>query len=178
MPVDLDKLIQFVSDYGISNSDAIVTASFQPFRPTLPRCLAMIENESGGRNIFGGEGEACPVAWYEGEVTQARYTTYKLRRNKGYSPNGVGPTQITDPSLQVAAEKKGGCWIPLHNCEIGFGFLHGLIEGHRGDVFEGARSYNGSGLAAEAYAERFVERAGIWEARLRKFTQSIVKDIK
>jgi hypothetical protein len=169
------RTIALLTDYGIANAEACVIASHQGDRPTLPRCLAMLENESGGRNIFGGDpwdpdeyprGAALPPEWSESEVTQHRYTIYKERRNAGLQPNGVGPTQITDPGLQELAERLGGCWIPLHNMAAGFGFLHSLIE-RLGSPFAGFAAYNGSGPAAENYAERATERVVIWEHRLQ-----------
>jgi hypothetical protein len=159
-------LALLITDYGIANATSCIQASREPNRPTLPRCLALLENESMGRNVFGGEEGACPPEWLEQEVTQHRYTIYKLRRDKGEAPNGVGPTQLTDPTLQITAEKAGGCWIPLHNMQVGFAFLHGLIE-REGTPLAGARAYNGTGPAADQYALRFIERASIWEDRLR-----------
>ncbi len=159
-------LVQLITDYGIANADAAVKASHESNRPTLARCLALLENESAGRNIFGAEGTACPTSWYEQEVTQHRYTIYKQRRNAGETTNGVGPTQLTDPTLQIAAEHAGGCWIPLHNMQIGFQFLHQLIE--RWDTpLAGFHAYNGAGPAAAQYALRAIERTSIWEDRLR-----------
>lgn len=167
--------IQLITDYGIANADAIVHAAEQPDRPTLARCLAMIENESGGRNIFGAEGQACPPEWYEQDVTQSRYTTYKQRREHFYISgitqdvcNGVGPTQLTDRALQIQAERRGGCWIPLHNCETGFALLHQLIT--QLGPGPGARHYNGGtsiNSQDESYEARFLEREAIWNARLK-----------
>lgn len=162
--MDNQQLAQLISDYGIANADACLQATQEHNRPTLPRALALLENESAGRNIFGDEGGACPPEWLEQEVTQHRYTIYKARRDAGDAPNGVGPTQLTDPGLQIAAERAGGCWIPLHNMQVGFATLHQLIE--TSDLWEGYRRYNGSGPAADAYADRAVERARIWEDRL------------
>jgi hypothetical protein len=157
------KLVALIESYGVENAQACVEASERPNRPILSRCLAMLENESGGRNIFGGEGSACPVEWYEQEVTHDRYTVYRERRDRGETPNGVGPTQITDPGLQEEAENLGGCWVPRYNMDIGFGFLHELIEEHGPQ--EGFRSYNGSGPAAVEYGERAMRWAEIWHDR-------------
>lgn len=159
-------LVQLITDYGIANAAAAVQASREPNRPTLARCLALLENESAGRNVFGGEEGACPPEWLEQEVTQHRYTIYKARRNNGMAPNGVGPTQLTDPNLQEAAEHAGGCWIPLHNMQIGFSFLHQLIQ-REGNPQAGFQAYNGTGPQAQAYALRAIERTSIWEIRLR-----------
>lgn len=170
------QIEQLITDYGIANADAIVQAHQQPNRPTLARCLALLENESGGRNVFGAEGTACPAEWYEQEVTQHRYTIYKLRRDQGLTPNGVGPTQLTDPTYQQDADQRGGCWIPLHNLEVGLGLLHALITRNAStdhptpdDVETGYREYNGGPTPNDAsinYALRATERAHIWERRL------------
>ena len=172
---ELDKRrIQLITDYGIANAEPAVIVSHYQNKPLLSRCLAMLENESGGRNIFGADpwdpaayplGSALPAEWHEAEVTQHRYTIYKMRRRAGLQPNGVGPCQLTDPGEQIAAEHAGGCWIPLHNMAVGFTFLHELIK-INGSPWAGFRSYNGSGPAAEAYANRAMERAAIWQARL------------
>jgi hypothetical protein len=157
------KVISLITAYGVANAQACVEAQARPDRPILSRCLAMLENESTGRNIFGGEGTACPAEWYEQEVTEERYVVYRDRRDRGETPNGVGPTQITDPSLQIEAQELGGCWIPRNNMDVGFAFLHQLIEAHGPE--EGFRSYNGSGPAAVAYGERAMRWAEIWHAR-------------
>lgn len=158
--------VKLIESHGIQNAKTCVEVEHQQYRPTLARCLAMLENESSGRNIFGADpgGTALPRGWYNALVTEDRYKVYAKRRNEGMTPNGVGPCQLTATFLQVAADRRGGCWVPKHNMEIGFAFLHGLILQH--GVFGGFEAYNGSGPAAVAYAERAVHRARIWEARL------------
>jgi hypothetical protein len=157
---ELSKRTQLVADYGIANAADIVQAHARVGGITLSECLAMIENETFGRNEFGGEGTATPRAWYEQPVTQARYTVYKLRRRLGFTVNGVGPTQITDTALQIEAEKLGGCWKPLHNCEVGFRFLANLITTHGQQA--GFTAYN------DAYGARATERANTWHFRFVK----------
>lgn len=157
-------LAQLINDYGIANADAIVRALEQPDRPLPARALAMLENESAGRNIFGAEGTACPAEWWEQEVTHTRYQIYARRRDAGLTNDGVGPTQLTDTILQQEADHRGGCWIPLHNLEVGFQLLHELIT--KAGEWDGFRAYNGTGPAADAYATRAIERTAIWQARL------------
>jgi hypothetical protein len=158
------ELAKLIGAYGIGNAEAIVLAqAASPQRPHLSQCLAMIENESGGLNVFGSEGTACPVEWYDREVNHARYTVYRERRDAGGSPNGVGPTQITDTALQVEAQRLGGCWVPQLNCDVGFHFLHGLMVDYGTEG--GYRAYNGSGPAADAYAERAMRWEAIWHDR-------------
>jgi hypothetical protein len=158
--------ISLIERYGVDNASECVQASHQQYRPTLARCLAMLEMESSGRNIFGADpgGTALPRAWFDTPVTEQKYQVYKMRRNEGMTPNGVGPTQLTATFLQVAAEKRGGCWVPLHNMEVGFAYLHTLML-QRGE-WGGFESYNGSGPAAIAYANRAVAHAKTWRARL------------
>jgi hypothetical protein len=138
---------------GFVNVDAIVGAAEEGDRPTLARCCALLLNETaGGANIYGHEGPL-PELWGQ-EVTEENYQRYKAARARGEGVNGVGPTQLTDAGLQIDAERLGGCWNAYHNCQVGFRLLHELIE--RYGVHDGARRYNGSGPAAEAYADRFV----------------------
>lgn len=159
-----EELRRVISDYGIANAADCVQAHHHTLAGlNLSDCLALLENESTGRNIFGGEGSACPSRWYEGPVTRYRYTIYKVRRNLGMSPNGVGPTQLTDPGLQKEAEKAGGCWKPYYNMIVGFHLLRELQQQHGRE--EGFRAYNGSGPAAVAYGARAIERAQIWHDR-------------
>lgn len=165
MTSEQEKLVKVISVYGMQNAQACVEAQDAKNRPELSQCLAMLENESGGRNIFGGEGSACPVEWYEAEVTEARYVVYRERRDRGMTPNGVGPTQITDPGLQIEAQELGGCWIPKHNMAVGFGFLHQLMVEHGTEG--GFTAYNGSGPAAIAYGERAMRWTTIWHDRLK-----------
>lgn len=152
-----NKLLFTIEQYGLQNGPDILRAS-RAVGLELSYCCALLEMESGGRNIFGGDpwnsnefprGAALPSSWDESVVTRTKYTYYKMRRNKGMQPNGVGPCQLTSAGLQIAAEKRGGCWKPLHNMEIGFTLLKELIDKNGEQL--GYQEYNGSGPAAEAY---------------------------
>jgi hypothetical protein len=168
--------MQLITSYGIANAESCVRAAHEQDRPTLARCLALLENESGGRNVFGGEGIACPTEWREGPVTAERYAIYKHVRERLYSEgitadvdNGVGPTQLTSRGDQQIAEQLGGCWDAYHNMQAGFHILHGLILEH--GVWGGYQQYNGGAelnREDEAYANIATERAAIWEARLEQ----------
>lgn len=135
----------------------------------LPLACAMLVMETGGgHNEFGHDSDAggpCPgYGW--GTVTKAKYETFKALRVKEGRSNGVGPAQLTSPSLQDEADRAGGCWIPQHNMAVGFHYLHDLIKEH--GLEAGCVAYNGSGPAAERYgaellalAERFkAEKCG------------------
>lgn len=127
----------------------------------LSDAVALLQNESGGRNEFGADpgGDALFSWWFDTAVTQAKYTVYKMRRNMGMTPNGVGPCQLTSTGLQREAEKLGGCWKPYYNMIVGFVFLHQLQQENGRQ--EGFRAYNGSGPMAVEYAQRAIERSSI-----------------
>lgn len=159
---DTQRLIHALENNGLANAaDAVHASALE--RVSLAVCCAMLENESGGRNIFGADpgGDALPRQWYDQPVTREHYLLYKERRDQGMIPNGVGPCQLTSAGLQDAADRRGGCWIPLHNMTEGFSFLGSLIREHGEQG--GFAAYNGSGPAADAYGARAVERARAWQ---------------
>jgi hypothetical protein len=157
---------KLIAAYGIQNAEAIVLAQAATSdRPSLAQCLATVENESGGANVFGGEGTACPQEWWEHEVNQYRYVEYREARDRGGTPDGVGPTQITDNPLQIEAQRLGGCWHPQFSCDVGFHFSHALMVEY--GTAGGYMHFNGSGPAAEAYRDRALRWEEIWDARLK-----------
>jgi hypothetical protein len=162
------KQVKLLSEYGIANAEDCVLAHARVGGLLLSDCVALLENESGGRNEFGADpgGDALPRAWFDTTVTRAKYTVYKMRRNMGMTPNGVGPCQLTSAGLQKEAERLGGCWKPLHNMVVGFVFLKQL-QAERGRE-GGFISYNGSGPAAIAYGSRAMERSDIWHDRFMR----------
>lgn len=141
---------------------------------TLAACCAMVEKESGGRMVWGADpwnaaayprGLALPASLSETPVTEANYAAYRDRRNAGLQPQGCGITQLTSPSLQIQAERAGGCWVPFYNCVVGFHFLRGLFVAHQSPL-AGFTAYNGSGPAAAAYAAQAVALMKGWQARI------------
>jgi hypothetical protein len=158
------RAANLISAYDVENAEAIVLAqSTGTQRPQLSQCLAMVENESAGRNIFGEEGTACPSEWYEGYVNEPRYVVYRDRRDAGDSPDGVGPTQITDAALQIEAQRLGGCWNAQYDCDVGFHFLHELMVVY--GTADGYMHYNGSGPAAEDYRDKALIWERVWHGR-------------
>lgn len=131
----------------------------------LPLACANLQLESGGgHNIFGHDVDGlgkCP-GWGWGAVTHSNYLAFRHLRQATGRSNGVGPCQLTSPSLQDEADAAGGCWIPAHNMAVGFHYLHDLIL--RFGVLDGCIAYNGSGPAADAYGERLVALAQHYKA--------------
>ncbi|HEV2745640.1 MAG TPA: hypothetical protein VGV91_20970, partial [Rubrobacter sp.] len=107
---------------------------------------ALLEQESGGKNIFGCDFGArltnvppfCQI-----EVTKERVK--RLIDNfhqppPGIGANGIGVTQLTSMSLVEQAERMGGAHLVRHQMRVGFGHLNRLIA-----MFgwpEGAAAYN------------------------------------
>jgi uncharacterized protein YcbK (DUF882 family)/peptidoglycan hydrolase-like protein with peptidoglycan-binding domain len=130
---------------------------------------ALLEKESrGGLNLFGHDRDRhtgkyiFPARDGDVKVTKALYHEYRAKRDATGNCQGVGPCQLTAKFLQDAADKAGGCFKPAVNMRIGFGHMASLMKqnGER----TGARMYNGSGDAAEAYADDLLKKAARWES--------------
>jgi hypothetical protein len=133
----------------------------------LAAAATMLELESGGgRNIFGHD--AVPTAGTYtpgGPVTSSNYAAYKAAVRAGRAGRqGVGPSQITYGPYQDACDQQGGCWDWRTNARYGFGVLAGLIRSY--GTRDGFRRYNGSGVAAQAYATKAMAKYATWQARL------------
>jgi hypothetical protein len=127
--------------------------------------------ESNGRNIYGADPAS---AWcndgpfgilWERDVTRDSYEWFGGMVDRGYTSNGVGPKQLTFRPLQKAADVRGGCWVPEHNCAAGNAFFIELIH-QAGSVWGAFYAYNGAGAVAAAYANRAVGMAAVWRERL------------
>jgi hypothetical protein len=123
--------------------------------PSLAASVLMQET-SGGDNVFGHDPTIFVGA---GKVTKAKYQAYKKQRGpKGEGGmQGVGPLQLTFYTLQDEADEQGGCWRPYVNMLVGFEHLAANIR--RNGLRTGVRAYNGSGPAAEKYADTVLTRA-------------------
>ena len=131
----------------------------------LAAAATLLEKEShGGRNVYGHD----PVKTggnYElgGPVTEGNFRKYKAHR-KEFGAQGVGPTQLTFPGFQDMADERGGCFDFRVNCLVGFEILAGHIRAK--GVHDGFRAYNGSGEAAERYADDAMSKLAVWRSRL------------
>jgi hypothetical protein len=133
----------------------------------LPVALvcAVIEQETGFRNVFGHDRVANPVKSPAGgllEVTRERYERYLHHRRLGQGNQGVGPMQLTSPGFQDRADAYGGCWRPGPNIRVGCEVLADNIA--RLGLRAGVQAYNGAHGFAYADAVLALERK--WRARL------------
>jgi len=157
------RLIERLRAEGVLRPQAVVEEAKRAGL-RLPLACALLEKESGGgRNVFGHDPTIFVGA---GEVTRAKYREYKKRRvgSGNTHMQGVGPCQLTWWEFQDTADREGGCWRPEVNMRVGFRHLFALINQH-GEA-DGARRYNGSGDAAEAYSRDLLAKAKVWDAKL------------
>lgn len=122
--------------------------------------FALIEQESGFRNVFGHDPTIFVGA---GVVTKQKYLAYRKQRGRTRM-QGVGPAQLTWWAYQDAADKLGGCWIPKHNIRVAFELLASHIR--RLGTEAGIAAYNGSGPAARRYAKEVRAKQLRWHDRL------------
>lgn len=130
-----------------------------------PQTAAAMLSMEGGRNVFGcdfgSQVDDAPPYCHQ-PVTARRLLALLASRFS----NGVGPTQLTfkgyldqraDPGDPRVLTGLGKAWAarPFLNMVKGFSVLRGHAKA-LGSVREGARSYNGSGPAAERYADKFM----------------------
>jgi peptidoglycan hydrolase-like protein with peptidoglycan-binding domain len=139
-------------------------------RAGLPVALAcaVLEKETGFRNVFGHDAVRNPVKSPPGgllAVTEANYRQYLAHRRRGLGNQGVGPMQLTSAFLQDRADQLGGCWQPGPNIRVGLEFLAGNIR--RLGLRAGVVAYNGSGTAAQRYGDDVLARARRWDGCLR-----------
>ena len=156
---------------GIENADAAAKACRRAGLPFWVAC-ALLEKESGGRNIFGHDkGGAGP---HGQPVTRANFEAFYREVLGGATSNGVGPCQITWAGTVKGGERDGGYfaqmlgmdlapWKPLDNMTFGFA----LVRKHYnrlGDSWQKAgAAYNGR----ESYGVDFLAKVKQWNTRLK-----------
>lgn len=99
---------------------------------------ALVEQESGGDNIFGhDQGGLFPGEW----VTAHKVKALIAHVEAGGVSNGVGLTQLTYIGYIQEAEKLGGAHVPRNQCRVGFQAIKDILDRY-GE--EGLWRYNGS----------------------------------
>jgi hypothetical protein len=157
-PRDL-SLARTAKKHGANYSLRIIMEARKAGIP-ISLAFALIEQESNFRNVFGHDPtDSIPVSWKGENVTKDRYRHYKkYRPSRGMQ--GVGPAQLTWWEYQDKADKRGGAYVPKHNISVAFDHLASLIK-NKG-LREGIAAYNGSGPAADKYAEQVLIRQKKW----------------
>lgn len=126
--------------------------------------VLLVKESGGGRNVWGSDGVPTGGTYVKGSaVTREAYLAYKARRAE-LGSQGVGPCQLTWSGYQDQADELGGCWDWRCNVRVGFATLAQLQRQH--GTRDGFRRYNGSGPAAERYADDAMAKLADWQARL------------
>lgn len=133
--------------------------------------LAIMQKESGGRNVYGNDTGGALAG--QGEVTEANYQEFRrLVLTELYKSNGVGPMQVTYRGYFPTMEGRGlRPWVPADNILFGVEILHfryqqGVKAGKppRDAFWESARAYNAGSRGGETYADDAVAKARAWLA--------------
>lgn len=159
--MDAGDLKALLERQGFKPDDGIATHLLHAQATTrlpLSYCLALVEKESGFKNVFGHDAVRNPIRG--GKVTLVRYRAYKAYRKRGWGMQGVGPCQLTWFEFQDLADAAGGCHKPYPNMAVGFRHLKTLINQLGKQA--GAAAYNGTGVAADAYGRDFVAKQARW----------------
>lgn len=158
---------QVLENNGLTNVDAILAAR-EVTGILLAAAAAMVELESHGRNVYGGDTGGA-LAGFPGEVNKGNFEVYRwMVFDLGHTPNGVGPTQITSKGLILEMEDQDlRPWNPVDNMHFGFATLAGFHRTTHSWVKAGTR-YNGS----ETYGQRLADGVAKWKALLAGATTS------
>ena len=170
-------LLSVITDGGIlpERAERVIIEAKRTKLPSAMACVMLMKETPvqgkdgkvrGGHNIYGHDKGTCfarPGVHY---VTRENYQEYLTCVRKGGKRNGVGPTQLTWWEFQEDADKRGGCWNPDINIAVGFEILARLLLSK--GVWGAFKAYNGSGAAADAYANKATGMLPRWEQLISK----------
>jgi hypothetical protein len=125
-----DAVARAIRAHGVRFESVVVREARRVRLPVALAC-AVVEKETGFRNVFGHDAVRNPVKSPPGgllTVTRENYAQYLHHRRQGLGNQGVGPMQLTSPGLQDRADQLGGCWQPGPNIRVGLEFLAGNIR--------------------------------------------------
>lgn len=162
------RLARWLKSKGFAHPYRLVRAARKE-RVRVSSACALVQNETNtGANIWGHDHDAHGCIWpCGGAVTRTNFRTYKARRKQGLGMQGCGPVQLTYYTLQDEADALGGCWHPYHSMRVGFRQLRRL-KAAKGSLRAAYRAYNGSGVAAERYADLAIARRAAWDQRIKQ----------
>ncbi len=152
--------------WGILRAPEVVELAAQAGLDLAAAAVCLEKESYGGKNVWGSDPVDTGGIYRKGDpVTREAYERYAaalLARRVG--AQGVGPTQLTYPPLQRQADAAGGCWDWRTNVLVGFRHLAQLQRQY--GVRDGFRRYNGSGPAAEKYANDAMSKLARWRDRI------------
>ena len=165
-PVPPDPRVEIISKHLNGQGKVIVEAAKRT-RLALADACALVEQESGGKNIFG-----CDAGGPFCHEPVTKELVQKLVNQRGYKSGtapmqGVGLTQLTWYTFVLEAEQMGGAHVPLNQCLVGFKLLRGYLNSYpRERAFASYNAGEGNWMRGRAYAAQVMARARVWEERL------------
>lgn len=134
----------------------------------LSLAFALVETESGFRNIFGADRGS--ILKHE-KVTKKKVDRLLRFVAAGGPSNGVGLTQLTYPPFIKQANAAGGAHLPKYQLRVGFGALRDKIARHGGRVRPALAMYNAGRADSPvglSYADKVVAKQRRWHQVLVK----------
>jgi hypothetical protein len=158
-----EQVITTIDD-RLNGHGQVIVEEAQSSGLDLALACALVEQESGGRNIFGCDhgfiGDRPPYCHQQ--ITKDR--TKKLMDSRFM--NGVGLTQLTWFTFVEEAEQLGGAHIPRNQCRVGFQLLKKYREKY--PYLEALGAYNAGEenrrSVLTTYAAQLAERHTKWKA--------------
>ena len=165
-PVPPDPRVEIISRYLNGRGEVIVEAAKRS-RLALADACALVEQESGGKNIFGCDAGAPFCHEVVTEELVKRLINQRGYRTGNAPMQGVGLTQLTWYTFVLEAEKLGGAHVPLNQCLVGFRLLWGYLQRYpRERAFASYNAGEGNWMRGRAYAQQVMAKARVWEDRL------------
>lgn len=157
---------QGVIDAKLNGQGQVIVEEARRTGLALNIACALVEQESGGRNIFGCDAGA---PFCHEPVTAAKIQQLLAHIDAGGASQGVGLTQLTWHTFIRDAQNLGGAHIPRNQCRVGFGLLAGYLKKY--PYQRALASYNaGEGSwyvgVQNGYAGAVASKAAAWKQRL------------
>lgn len=124
--------------------------------------LALVEQESGFRNIFGADQGS--ILKHE-KVTKAKVARLLAFVERGGPSNGVGLTQLTYPPFIRHANRIGGAHLPKYQLRVGFGALKDKLARNPKSWWGALATYNAGrpdSPVGLAYAGKVIAKQRRW----------------
>ena len=154
-------------DLELNGYGEVISREAQRAGLDLDLACALVQQESGGRNIFGcdfGSEWTWSPPFCHVPVTRERVQMLLEHVDDGGGSNGVGLTQLTSPALILDAEEMGGAHLPRCQLRVGFRVLKDYLD--RYSLRRAIGSYNGGeSNPIFTYADEVLKKRKEWRKR-------------
>jgi len=142
---------------GLSNVNQMVAAADKA-SIIFPAACALMEKESRGRNVYGGDAGGM-LSGFPFNVTEANFRAFWWEVSSGRQSNGVGPAQITYRGFFADMIRDGlDPWDVEDNMFKGFDIIETYKQNANGSWAQAGTWYNGS----EGYGTDFAAKVKQW----------------